>query len=147
MIFTSARRGFNRLPLLLAAVLLCALFPGAAQAQDHAHHGHAPAAKGHHPAPRPGITGARVLSPDSVRESAREAYTIAARIPSILDGLFCHCDCHEVRGRRSLLECFEDRMAANCGVCSGEARHADMMVRQGKSLDEIRTAIDATFDG
>jgi hypothetical protein len=147
-ILLSALRRFARPPFLLAALLLCALAPAAAAAQDHAHHAASPAAKRvRHPAPRPGITAENVLSPDSVREQSRDVYTMAARIPSILDGLYCHCDCHERDGLRSLLECFEDEMGSTCGICSGQAQLAHEMHEQGKSLREIRKAIDARYGG
>ncbi|HEX5870777.1 MAG TPA: CYCXC family (seleno)protein [Longimicrobium sp.] len=137
-----------RLPLLLAALLLCALVPDQARAQDHAHRTAAPAVKRvRHPQPRPGITAERVLSPDSVREQSREVYTMAARIPSVLDGLYCHCDCHERDGKRSLLECFEDEMGSTCGICSGAAQMAFELHEQGKSLRQIRKAIDARYGG
>lgn len=133
-----------RLPLLLAALLL-ALAPGAARAQDHAHHAPAAAKRTRHPAPRPGITAARVLPADSVTEAAREVYTMAARIPNVLDGLFCHCDCHERDGLRSLLECFHSEMASTCGICSGQARLAYEMHQDGKSLRQIRKSVDAEY--
>jgi hypothetical protein len=139
-------RGLIRLPVVLAALLLCALVPDAARAQDHAHHAAAPAAKRvRHPAPRPGITAQNVLPADSVREQSREVYTMAARIPSVLDGLYCHCDCHERDGLRSLLECFHSEMASTCGICSGQARLAYDLHEQAKSLRQIRKAVDAQY--
>jgi hypothetical protein len=147
-ILSSALRGFARTPVLLIALLLCALVPGAARAQDHAHQTHAAAeSQGKHPAPRAGITGERVLPADSVGERGREVYTMAAQIPGLLDGLYCHCDCHERDELRSLLECFENRMASTCGICLGEARKAFEMHQAGKSLDEIRDAIDEAYGG
>lgn len=145
----SSLRGLTRLPMLLAALLLCALVPDVAQAQDHAHRGHSESAakRVRHPAPRPGITAERVLSPESVREQSRAVYTMAAQIPSLLDGLYCHCDCHERDGLRSLLECFEDEMGSTCGICSGQARLAYELHEQGKSLRDIRKAIDAQYGG
>jgi hypothetical protein len=139
-------RGLVRRFWLLAALLLCALVPGQAWAQSHAHHAQSTAPKrAPHPTPRPGITGDRVLSADSVNDRSSEVYTMAARIPSILDGLYCHCDCHERDGKRSLLECFEDEMGSTCGICSGQARLAYEMQQQGKSLRDIRKAIDAQY--
>jgi hypothetical protein len=137
----------RHLPVLLALVL-CALAAPAAAAQAHEHGGRTPAhaaARGHHPAPRDGISGQGVLRGEVVPSRARDAYTIAARIPSILDALYCHCECHEVRGRRSLLECFEDQMAAGCGICLGQARMAAEMHADGKSLNQIRRAIDTRY--
>lgn len=140
-------RGLPRLPILIFALMLGTLWmPSAAHAQPgHAHAGHGarPAkAKSHHPAPRPGITAARVLRADSVPERAREAYTVAARIPDVLDGLFCHCDCHERDGLRSLLECFEEEMGTTCAICQNQAVAAGEMRAAGKTLAQIRAALD-----
>lgn len=142
-------RGIVRLAFMLSALLLGALVaPDAARAQpghEHAEHGTrrpTPKAKNHHPNARAGITGAKVLSGEVVPSRAREPYTIAARIPEVLDALYCHCDCHERDGKRSLLECFEDDMATSCGICQGQARMAGEMHADGKSLTEIRSAID-----
>ncbi|HYW11477.1 MAG TPA: PCYCGC motif-containing (lipo)protein [Longimicrobium sp.] len=150
----TALRGIPRLALVLFALLLGAMvLPGAAQAQpghDHAEHGArrpAPKVKNHHPNPRPGVTGAKVLRGRAVPSRAREPYTIAARIPSLLDGLYCHCECHERDGTRSLLECFEDDMASTCGICQGQARMAAEMHADGKSLAEIRAALDQRWGG
>ncbi len=147
-------RGIPRLALVLFALLAgAAVVPGAAQAQpghDHAEHGarrQTPKAKNHHPEPRPGITAAKVLRGEAVPSRAREPYTIAARIPEVLDGLYCHCDCHERDGTRSLLECFEDDMATTCGICQGQARMAAEMHADGKSLTEIRAALDQRWGG
>lgn len=140
-------RGLIRLPVLMAVLLISGLVPDAARAQDHAHHG-APASsrpRHTHPAPRRGITAERVLPADSVAEHARDVYTMAARIPSVLDGLYCHCDCHDRDGLRSLLECFHSEMGATCGICGGQARLAYELHEQGKSLRQIRKAIDAEY--
>lgn len=141
-----------RLPAAVFALMMGALaMPAAAHAQpghDHANHGAQPAkAKSHHPAPRPGITGENVLRGERVPENAREAYTIAARIPDVLDGLFCHCDCHERDGLRSLLECFEEEMATTCAICQNQAILAGEMHDDGKSLRQIRDAIDQRWGG
>lgn len=100
-----------------------------------------------HPDPRPGITGANVLPPDRVTtESARDAYEAARKFPELLDGIYCHCDCAERHPElRSLLSCFETEMPMSCGICTGEARLAARLTRQGKTLDEIREEIDERF--
>lgn len=149
-----AMRGVPRLAAVLVALLLGAFaLPAAAHAQPgHDHAGHAtprPAAKvkNHHPDARPGITGANVLRGEIVPSRARETYTIAARIPEVLDALYCHCECHEREETRSLLACFEDDMATTCGICQGQARMAGEMHAQGKSLTEIRAALDQRWGG
>ena len=144
-----------RLPALLFAALLCAFaLPACAQAQPTGHDHHAPQprkqtpkAKNHHPDARPGVTGSKVLSGEVVPSRAREPYTIAARIPQVLDALYCHCDCHERDDKRSLLECFEDDMASTCGICQGQARMAGELHAQGKTLAEIRAAVDQRYGG
>ena len=46
----------------------------------------------------------------------------------------------------SLLSCFEDKgMAQECVVCQEEARFVVKMHRQGKTLDQIRSAFDTEF--
>jgi hypothetical protein len=49
-------------------------------------------------------------------------------------------------GKYSLLSCFEaDGMAGHCEVCQNEGRLAYRLHKQGKTLKEIRAAIDAKF--
>ena len=104
---------------------------------------HSPQVK--HPAPRPGITASAVLDPKKVPKRSREAYEAAKAVPEVLDGLYCHCHCAEHRGMRSLLSCFETEMPLTCGICKGEARLAYRLSRQGKTLTEIRAAVDAAY--
>ena len=105
--------------------------------------GHASA----HPDPRPGITAERVLPPALVPMGAGtlEAYEAARRVPQVLDGIYCHCNCSKSIGHRSLLTCFESNHGSGCDICMGEAMLAAQMSGAGKSLAQIRTAIDATF--
>ena len=63
-----------------------------------------------------------------------------------LDGVYCHCDCSKHAGHRSLLTCFEGEHGAYCDICMGEAMVASGMADQGRSLEEIRTAIDKYKD-
>jgi hypothetical protein len=102
-----------------------------------------------HPDPRPGITAEKVLPEDKVtKEAARPGYAAAREFPEILDGIYCHCDCDERHeSLRSLLGCFESDMATRCGICHGEGKLAGRLAREGKSLDEIRAAIDKRFGG
>jgi len=98
-----------------------------------------------HPAPREGITAAKVLADADVPMKYKDAYDAAREFPAILDGLYCHCDCAERDGLYSLLACYETRMPQSCGICSGEGRLAGRLARRGKSLDEIRAAIDKEY--
>ncbi len=99
-----------------------------------------------HPAPRVGVTAENVLADDKVDADHKDAYAAAREIPEILDGIYCHCDCANRHSNlRSLLSCFETDMPMSCGICSGEARTALELHKAGKSLDEIRAAIDKRF--
>ena len=98
-----------------------------------------------HPVPRPGIDASKVMpSKDVHDEKSREAFDLVRQIPRVADGIRCHCGCAEMEGFYSLLSCFEaDGMAQHCDVCQGLARLAHRMHRAGKSLDQIRVAVDA----
>jgi hypothetical protein len=99
-----------------------------------------------HPTPRAGITAEKVLAAANFAQpDVAQTYAQAKEIPEVLDGLYCHCDCHIHAGHRSLLTCFESEHGAGCDICLGEARLAHEMHKQGKSLQEIRIAIDAQF--
>ncbi len=102
---------------------------------------------GRHPEPRPGVTGARVLTASTFGDDLRlvRAYTAAREMPEVFDGIYCHCQCRENFGHRSLLTCFESEHGASCDICLTEAQLAADMHRQGASLDAIRRAIDARF--
>ena len=64
---------------------------------------------GRHPAPRPGITGERVLPASTWGDDERlvRAYTAARTMPEVFDGLYCYCHCKEDMRHVSLLTCFE----------------------------------------
>jgi hypothetical protein len=102
-----------------------------------------------HPTPRRGITGARVLTAAQLRDVDPEvvrSFDMVRAIPQIADGIFCHCGCEELPDHYSLLSCYEgDGMAQGCIVCQGEGRMAYQLHRQGKTLDQIRAAIDRHF--
>lgn len=106
-----------------------------------------PADASTHPTPRPGITAAKVVPQSLVPRTpgASEAYAAARKAAATLDGVYCHCDCSKHAGHRSLLTCFESEHGAHCDICMGEAVLAGEMAARGKSLTEIRTAIDRQF--
>lgn len=106
-------------------------------------------AAAHHPEPAEGVTAEHVVHADRYTAYPRVAtvYAQAAEIPHVLDGLYCHCDCSKHAGHRSLLTCFESDHGANCDVCLSEAALAYQMTRDGKTLDEVRAAIDGLYGG
>jgi len=105
-------------------------------------------ARGPHPAPRPGITGDKVLTREQLADSQDliPLFDDVRQIPHIVDGIRCNCGCAGTPGKYSLLSCYEgDAMAKMCVICQGEGRLAVRLAKAGKTLDEIRAAIDAQF--
>lgn len=105
-------------------------------------------AKGPHPTPRPGIDASKVLKANQLTENPKAApvFDMVRRIPEIADGIRCQCGCADEPEFYSLLSCYEaDGMAQHCHICQGEGRLAFTMHEQGKTLAEIRAAIDDRF--
>jgi hypothetical protein len=114
------------------------------------HHLGGPARKATtHPDPRPDIDGSNVLTaadlsgnPDLI-----SLFEGIAKIPQIADGIGCACGCASDPNIRSLLTCFEksSRMALFCEICQAEGRMAVRLHDNGRTLDQIRAALDARF--
>jgi hypothetical protein len=101
-----------------------------------------------HPEPRPGITAAKVLTRDKLgdHKDAAPVFDMVREMPQVIDGIRCQCGCASLESKYSLLSCFEDEgMAGHCEVCQNEGRLAYRLHKEGKSLKEIRAAIDAKF--
>lgn len=102
-----------------------------------------------HPTPRPGITAEKVIPSDQLGPwaTAAPAFDEVRKIPEIVDGIRCNCGCAETPGYYSLLTCYEggEAMARICEICQGQGRLAYRLHQAGKTLDEIRAAIDARF--
>ena len=139
-----SRRRFLRQSLgaVLALAGLVRARPGEARALSRH------ALKGPHPTPRPGIDASKVLTKEQLTEhpAAAPIFDMVRQIPQVVDGIRCQCGCAELDGFYSLLSCYEtDGMAQHCVICQGEAKLAFKMHEQGKTLDEIRAAIDAKY--
>ncbi len=103
---------------------------------------------GPHPVPRPGITADKVLTDEQLGAFANAipAFADVRQIPEIVDGIRCHCGCADDPAFYSLLSCYEgEAMARLCEICQGQGRLAFRLHSAGKTLDEIRAAIDARF--
>lgn len=114
----------------------------------HAARSYSPA-PGPHPTPRVGITGTRVLTKEQLagRPQLAGLFDSVRAIPEVIDGIRCNCGCAHSDGLYSLLSCYEgkDAMARECAICQGQGRLAVRLHKAGKSLDAIRTAVDAKF--
>jgi hypothetical protein len=102
-----------------------------------------------HPTPRPGITAAKVPTREHLADApnAQAVFESVREIPEIVDGIRCHCGCADSPDFYSLLTCFEgeDAMAKACPICQGHGRLVARLHKEGKTLDEIRVAIDARY--
>lgn len=99
-----------------------------------------------HPTPRPGIDASRVVPRERLSDAVAPLFDGVREIPHVVDGIECYCGCANVPDHYSLLSCYEgDGMAQVCAICKGEGRLVVRLHKQGKSLDEIRAAIDAEF--
>lgn len=102
-----------------------------------------------HPTPRQGITGARVATATMLDGDPvlTELFESIRAIPHVVDGIRCHCGCADLQSHYSLLSCYEgaNAMARICPICQGEGRVAVRMTRAGRTLADIRIAIDAQY--
>ncbi len=101
-----------------------------------------------HPTPRAGITGANVLAKEQLVSKPKliSLFDSVREIPAVMDGIRCNCNCAHEPDLYSLLSCFEGKaMALECGVCQGQGRLVARLHKAGKTLDEIRVAVDAKF--
>lgn len=102
-----------------------------------------------HPVPRKGVSGAKVATAAMLKNSPHlvELFDDVRAIPHIADGIRCHCGCADLDGHYSLLTCYEgeDAMAKICPICQGMGRVAVRMTKAGRSLDDIRAAVDAQY--
>lgn len=143
----------TRRTAIAAAIRACAaLSLGAVSEGLLAVPAHAARRRAPHPDPRPGVDASRMPASETVRRAnagAADAFDEARTIPEILDGIRCRCGCSDQEGMRSLLSCYEgeEAMALHCDICRGEARLAYRMKGKGRSLDEIRAAVDARYGG
>ena len=104
---------------------------------------------GEHPTPRPGITASKVATTEMLDgdQMLIDLFNSVRAIPHVADGIRCHCGCADLAGHYSLLSCYEgvNAMARICPVCQGEGRVAVRLAKAGRSLADIRIAIDAQF--
>jgi hypothetical protein len=105
--------------------------------------------RGPHPTPRPDYTADKVLAADQLGGD-KELITLfdgIRKIPQVADGIRCSCGCAELPGFYSLLSCFEgkDAMAKWCTICAGTGALVIRLHGRGRTLDQIREAVDARF--
>lgn len=132
------RRHF--LTTLGRAVILLGTVPASAIAERPVPGWGSPSA---HPDPRPDVDGSKVLAADAVMPHLAELFDGIRAIPHLADGIACRCGCGAIEGMRSLLSCYEGvGMAQFCLICEGDGRLVVRLHGEGRTLAEIRSAID-----
>jgi hypothetical protein len=87
----------------------------------------------------------------------QEAYAFAVARPDITDWMPCYCGCVAMEHRNNT-DCFlkpravgititYDEHASYCGICVDIALKAKSMAAEGRTLIEIRAAVDSQFGG
>lgn len=100
-----------------------------------------------HPKPRSDAHAHHVVPASKYDGYPRVAdvYAQAETTKSVLDGIYCYCECSRHSGHYSLLECFETDHGARCDICMSEAALAYRLTQDGKTLDQIRNAVDRLY--
>ncbi len=91
----------------------------------------------------------------SAAVTVSEAYRFAAANPDTLRTLPCYCGCGPI-GHKSNYDCFIvgadeagalsfDSHALGCGICVDITQDAMRLLKEGKSLTDIRVYIDSTY--
>jgi hypothetical protein len=84
-----------------------------------------------------------------------QAYQFAAANPAVLQELPCYCGCGPI-GHTSNYDCYiagvdasgaisYDTHALGCSICVDITQDAMRLLKQGKTVPEIRTYVDATY--
>lgn len=93
---------------------------------------------------------------DGKPEDMRLVYQVAGKATEILEYMPCYCGCGESAGHGSNMNCFLDEVredgsvvwddhGTRCQVCLDIAVKSVQMKQDGKSLKEIREAIDTEY--
>ncbi|MDH4127960.1 MAG: PCYCGC domain-containing protein [Spirochaetota bacterium] len=103
--------------------------------------------KSSHPKVYPKAIGGETratLAPETFSDKSRYgnaefAYKIAKEIPHILDKIFCYCYCQDNPSfkHKSLLTCYVDDHAAQCGDCLSQAIVAYELYKSGNTPEQI----------
>jgi uncharacterized protein with PCYCGC motif len=123
-------------------LLMASVLPAAAQMQMP---NDTPAFNVKPPAPGaklPPVLKPAQLAPENTRYPFQaKAYLIAARIHRVLHQLPCYCHCDRGMGHKSLRSCYTDQHGADCNICLQELYYTDQMLKQGKTVKQIRDGI------
>jgi len=91
----------------------------------------------------------------SAPASVRTAYQFAAANPDVMEDIPCYCGCGSI-GHTSNYSCYVshadqngvitfDNHALGCSICVDITLDAMRLLKEGKSVPEIRAYVDATY--
>lgn len=91
----------------------------------------------------------------SAPATVREAYQFAAANPEIMRGIPCYCGCGSI-GHTSNYSCYVsgqdaqgllsfDTHALGCSLCVDITRDTMRLLKEGKTVPEIKAYVDATY--
>ncbi|MBD7946070.1 PCYCGC motif-containing (lipo)protein [Psychrobacillus sp. FSL K6-2684] len=104
-------------------------------------------------------TSSTDVLPEFLNEQSEDMqliYQAAAKANDVLKWMPCYCGCGDSAGHKSNFNCFVDEIKENgevvwddhgtrCAACLETAVTSIKMVQEGKSLTEIRAAIDEAY--
>lgn len=87
--------------------------------------------------------------------TVQQAYQFAAANPEVLQHLPCYCGCGKM-GHKSNYDCYVagqnadgtlqfDTHALGCGICVDITQDAMRLLREGKTVPEIKTYVDGAY--
>jgi len=102
-----------------------------------------------HPDPRHDYTAAKILTAAQLNgdQELIALFDGVRAIPQIVDGIRCSCGCAGLPGFYSLISCYEGvgAMSTWCPICQGTGALAVRLHGRGRTLDQIREAVDARY--
>ncbi|MGP8185816.1 MAG: CYCXC family (seleno)protein [Terracidiphilus sp.] len=90
----------------------------------------------------PILSGKQLTGPNFRYHWQVRAYQLAAQIPAVIYQLPCNCRCDRALGHTSLRSCYEGLHGTECSTCAKEAFYAYRLLKQGKTVAQIREGIN-----
>ena len=92
---------------------------------------------------------ATIMDPASFSNpDVRDTYEKAKLVADRLDDMYCYCKCKENPGlkHKSLLTCFQDEHAAECGICLNESKQAFLDFKDDMPVEVTKKAVDLMYN-
>ena len=90
----------------------------------------------------PILSGAKLTGENFRYPWQVHVYLEAAKMGNVLYQLPCYCRCDRALGHTSLRSCYEGLHGTECSTCAKEAFYAYRLLKQGKTVAQIREGIN-----